>query len=79
MMNIMKLIVDIDGIETNECIDLRQLRKDSLGNLTMTEDNFKDFLLPYIKDILTNDVNLSKEFGLDRINASEEIIEDLKD
>ena len=72
MLNNMKLIVDIDGVETNECVDLRQLRKDSYGNSTLTEDEFKEFLIPYIKEILTNDVNLRKEFGLDRINVSED-------
>lgn len=75
----MKLIVNIDGVENNECINLSQLRKDSSGNLTMNEEDFKDFLLPYIKDILTTDVNLRKELGLDRIDVSEEETEDLKD
>lgn len=73
----MTFIVKITDVETKDCLGFKQLKNNEL--IEMTEDEFSDFLKPYIIDILTNDANLRDQLRHLDANENEEDTEDLND
>ncbi|MCH5247458.1 MAG: hypothetical protein J1E99_04800 [Muribaculaceae bacterium] len=74
-------MVNLTDLEAKEGLSQNPLKNESNNDsIEMTEDDFKEFLTPYLRDIIFNDTTFRKEFGLVKIsNFVDEDTEDLND
>lgn len=73
-------MVNITDLKAKDCLGLKQLKEESNGDsIEMTEYEFREFLKPYLIDILKNDSTLCNQLSLACANESEEDTEDLND